>query len=116
MQYLLLVMEHEPRQAMPDDERHRAYESMMRFRDDLKARGLHLASESLRDDAGGVRIQVRGGKRIVTEGPFAESKEMVGGFFLVDCSTREEAIALAAECPVASWATVAVREVGPCYE
>ena len=62
------------------------------------------------------RIQVRGGKRIVTEGPFAESKEMVGGFFLIDCQSKDEALTIAAECPVASWATIAVREVGPCYE
>ena len=116
MQYLLLVMEHEDRKAMPDDERHRAYDRMMQFGESLKKRGMWLASESLRDDHGGVRIQVRAGKRIVTEGPFAESKEMVGGFFLVDCKSRDEAIAIAAECPVASWATVAVREVGPCYE
>jgi YCII-related domain len=46
---------------------------------------------------------------------FAEAKEMVGGFFLLDCKTQAEAIAIAAECPAAQWCTVAVREVGPCF-
>ena len=41
---------------------------------------------------------------------------MVGGFFLIDCATRDEAIAIARECPAAEWATVEVRELAPCYE
>jgi hypothetical protein len=51
----------------------------------------------------------------VLDGPFIESKEMVGGFFLVDCNTREEAIALAKACPAAQWCTVEVRALGPCF-
>ena len=55
------------------------------------------------------------GRAQVLDGPFAEAKEMVGGFFLVDCDTREEAVAIARECPAIEWATVEVRTVGPCY-
>jgi len=62
-----------------------------------------------------VRVQVRGGKASFVDGPFAEAKEMVGGFFLLDCETKEEAIAIAGECPAAEWATVEVREFGPCF-
>jgi hypothetical protein len=51
----------------------------------------------------------------VVDGPFAEAKEMIGGFFLVDCASREEAVALAARCPAAQWATVEVRSLGPCF-
>jgi hypothetical protein len=58
---------------------------------------------------------VRGSKRKLLDGPFAEAKEMVGGFFLIDGVTREQAIAIAGECPAAEWATVEVREVGPCF-
>jgi hypothetical protein len=50
------------------------------------------------------------------DGPFAETKETIGGFFLLTCETREQAIAIAAECPAAKWATVEVRELGPCFE
>ena len=60
-------------------------------------------------------FQVRGGSSALLDGPFAEAKEMVGGFFLLDCKTKEQAVAIARECPAAQWATVEVREVGPCY-
>jgi hypothetical protein len=59
---------------------------------------------------------VRNGRPQVLDGPFAEAKEMIGGFFLIDCATREEAIAIAAECPAAAWATLEVRALAPCYE
>jgi hypothetical protein len=62
-----------------------------------------------------VRVQVRDGRPSLTDGPFAEAKEMVGGYFLLTCKTREEAVAIAAECPAAQWATVEVREFGPCF-
>ena len=61
-----------------------------------------------------MRVQVRDGKPTLIDGPFAEAKEIVGGFFLLDCETREQAIAVARECPAAEWATVEVREFGPC--
>jgi len=87
----------------------------MRFDEDLKARGICKASDSLRSDAEGVRVAVRGGRRIVSDGPFTEAKEIVGGFFLLDCQTKEQALAIANECPATEWATVEVREIGPCY-
>ena len=89
---------------------------MLGFAEDLKARGVHKSSNALKSDAEGVRIEMRGGKRVVLDGPFAESKEIVGGFFLIDCPTKEQAIAIAHECPAAEWATVEVREVGVCFD
>ena len=59
---------------------------------------------------------VKGTQKAVTDGPFAEAKEMIGGFFLLTCETREQAIAIAAECPAAKFATIEVRELGPCFE
>lgn len=115
MPYLLLIREHGTRDRWSDAEGRAAYEKMMAFADDLKTRGLCGAAESLRPDTEGVRVEIRGGKRIVVEGPFAESKEMVGGFFLLHCATRDQAIAIAATCPAAEWATVEVREVAPCF-
>ena len=115
MPYLLLIREHGHRDRWSDAEGRDAYEKMMAFGADLRARGLCTAAESLRPDTEGARVGIRGGKRIVVEGPFAESKEMVGGFFMLECRTREEAIAIAAECPAATWATVEVREVAPCF-
>ena len=51
----------------------------------------------------------------LVDGPFAEAREMVGGFFLIDVATREEALAIARRCPAVAWATVEVRECAPCH-
>lgn len=116
MAYLLLIVEPRGQRAeRTPDEAKQAYAEMVRFGEDLKARGLVRAYESLRSDADGVRVSVRGGKRKLLDGPFAEAKEMVGGFFLIDCETQEQAVAIAAECPAAAWATVEVREIAPCH-
>jgi hypothetical protein len=89
---------------------------MLDFGQGLKERGLLVASESLKSHADAARVQVRGGRAQVVDGPFAEAKEMVGGFFLLDCRSRDEALAIAAQCPAAEWATVEVRALAPCYE
>ncbi|WP_257459083.1 YciI family protein [Archangium lipolyticum] len=116
MAYMLLIMESgEKRRSRPKEEGRRAMERMLRFSEDLKARGVFKLGESLRSDAEGVRIEVRGGKRTFSDGPFTEAKEIVGGVFLLDCRTREEALAIANECPAVEWATVEVRELGPCH-
>jgi hypothetical protein len=94
---------------------HRVYDRMLRFTDELRARGVLRGVESLTSDADGVRVQMRDGKPRLLDGPFAESKEMIGGFFLLDCATRDEAVAIAAACPAAEWASVEVRKLGPCW-
>ena len=117
MAYMLLIMEPVgQRRERSEEEGRLLYEQMLLFGESLQARGLLKAGESLKSDAAGARIEVRGGKPAVIDGPFAESKEMVGGFFLLDCATKAEAIAIASECPAAAWATVEVREIGPCYD
>ena len=117
MPYLLLIVEPaEMRRKRSAEEGRLLYERMLGFTEDLKARGLLQASDSLKSDAEGVRIAVRNGKRVVVDGPFAESKEIVGGFFLLDCRTKAEAVAIANQCPATEWATVEVREIGRCWE
>lgn len=116
MAYLLLIVEPRGQRAeRTPEEGRQAYAQMVRFSEGLKARGLLKAVESLQSDNTGVRVSVRGGKRALHDGPFAESKEMVGGFFLLDGVSREQAVAIAGECPAAEWAVVEVREVGPCF-
>lgn len=117
MPYMLLITEPTgQRQTRSPEEGQDLYARMLRFTDDLKAQGLHIASDSLRSDRHGVRVQVRGGQARLTDGPFAEAKEMVGGFFLLNCASRDEALAIARRCPAAEWATVEVRETGPCHD
>ena len=116
MSYILLIVEPTgQRRERTEDEGRALYDSMLKFSAQLKERGLLTVSQSLRSDAEAVRVQVRDGRRSLTDGPFAEAKEMVGGYFLLTCKTREEAVAIAAECPAAQWATVEVREFGPCF-
>ena len=117
MPYMLLIMEPPgQRLSRTEAEGHAVYERMLGFADELHARGQLLAVESLNSQANAVRVQVREGRPQVLDGPFAEAKEMVGGFFLVDCRTRAEAIAIAEQCPAAEWCTIEIRGVGPCYE
>jgi hypothetical protein len=116
MPYMLLIVEPRgQRQARTEEEGRELYAKMLRWGEDLKARGVYIGSNSLLSDAKGVRVAIRDGKRSILDGPFAESKEMVGGYYLLDCASRDQAIALAEECPAAQWATVEVRELGPCH-
>jgi hypothetical protein len=117
MSYMLLVLE-PPGQRLERgvEGGKRVYGEMLEFAEGLKARGVLRGVESLASDSTGARVQVRAGRKRLIDGPFAEAKEMIGGFFVVDCATREEAVAIAAECPAAAWATIEVREVGPCWQ
>ena len=116
MAYMLLVAEPRGQRAQRTDAEGRTlYARMEHYADDLKARGVLRAYSSLRNDSEGKRVQIRDGKRNLRDGPFAEAREMIGGFFLVDCATREQALELAALCPAAEWASIEVRETGPCY-
>ena len=90
------------------------YQQMLDFTADLKRAGVLMASSALA--AAATRLQQpEGAAARVLDGPFAEAKEMIGGFFLLDVATREQALEWAARCPAAEWATVEVRETGPCY-
>ena len=115
MTYMLLIVEPQgQRHTRSLQEGHGLYQRMLEYTESLKARGVLLASNSLRERAS--RLSMRGGRQSLVDGPFTEAKEFVGGFFLLDCGTREQALSLAAECPAAEWSTIEVREVGPCYE
>lgn len=117
MAYMLLVVEKVgDRAARSENEGRAVYDRMLHFSEDLKQRGLLTMSQSLKNDAAGTRVMSRGEKSIVRDGPFAEAKEMIGGFFLLTCATREQAIEIARECPAAEWATIEVRELGPCFQ
>jgi len=116
MPYMLLILEDPAQRGTRNEaEGHAVYDRMLRFADDLQSRGVLLGVESLSSQREAARVKVNGGRAQVLDGPFAEAKEMVGGFFLIDVASREEALRIAGECPAAEWATVEVRETGPCY-
>ncbi len=116
MKFLLSIVEPRgQREVRSEAEGHARYEEMQRFGEDLASRGQLLAGESLRPDHHGVRVQMHDGKPQLRDGPFAEAREMIGGFFLIDCASRDEAVAIAQACPAARFATVEVRECAPCH-
>ncbi|KWF21990.1 YciI family protein [Burkholderia pseudomultivorans] len=116
MSYMLLIVEPVGQRAERTLEEGQAlYASMVAFAETLKARGVLRAVESLERAEHGARVQVRDGETRLLDGPFAEAKEMIGGFFIVDVDTRDEAIEIARQCPAAQWCTVEVRAVGPCF-
>lgn len=118
MPYLLLIVEPRgQRAATPPDEAHRRYDAMMAYGTGLAEQGVLLRAESLRPDEHAVRIQRPhgGAAPALLDGPFAEAKELVGGFFLLDVASRDHAVALARQCPAVDFATVEVRECAPCH-
>ena len=105
MKYMLLVYMQED--AMDDDERQRCFVKSTELAHELSARGKYLGANPLHPVATATSVQVRGGKRLVTDGPFAETHEQLGGYFLVDAHDLDEALAIAARIPAASVGTVA---------
>jgi hypothetical protein len=117
MRYMLMIVEPpEQRGTRTAAEGREVYARMSAFGDELRAEGKLLAVESLASSTRATRVQVRGGQPKWIDGPFAEAKEMIGGFFLIDCASADEALAIAARCPAAQWATVEVRALAPCYD
>jgi hypothetical protein len=77
--------------------------------DELQAKGIWLTGDQLAPPRRGRSVRVRDGKRLVTDGPFAETKEAVGGFDLLECGSLEEAVEIAASHPLAEVGTIEVR-------
>lgn len=116
MSYMLLIHEAVGQRATRSEAEGRAlYERMLRYGEELAAEGVLLGAQSLAPAGQGSRVRLEAGKARIVDGPFAEAKEMIGGFFHVDVATQAEALALAARCPAAEWATVEVRALAPCY-
>src|SRR5262245_50776484 len=99
MKYMLLIYSDE--KAWTDDERQRCYVESTELTHELNSRGQYLGASPLQPVANATSVRVREGKRIVTDGPFAETREQLGGFFLVEAKDLNEAIAIAGRVPAA---------------
>jgi hypothetical protein len=116
MAYALVILEPSgQRQARTEEQGRAAYQRMVQFSDELRGRGLLTLAQSLASDRSSARVRVQNRQATIVDGPFAEAREIVGGFLLLSCETRAEAMAIAQQCPAAEWATVEVRELGPCF-
>ncbi|HEX4413469.1 MAG TPA: YciI family protein [Lacipirellulaceae bacterium] len=109
MKYMLLIYTDENSYA--DDERQECYVESTELTHDLNARGQYLAANPLQSVTTATSVRVRNGKRLVTDGPFAETREQLGGYFLVEATDLNEAISIAARIPGARKGTVEVRPV-----
>lgn len=117
MAYMLLVLQTPNINSTltADEGRHR-YAIMKDYAKGLAERGILTAGEALGSETKSARLGKGTGGQTVLDGPFIEAKEIIGGFFMLDVPTREEAIEIAKACPAREWATLEVREVGPCWE
>ena len=109
MKYMLLVYLAED--AMNDTEREHCYVESAQLAQDLSASGKYLAAGPLHPVSTATSVRVRSGKRLVTDGPFAETREQLGGYYLVDARDLDEAMSIAERIPAAKYGTIEIRPV-----
>jgi hypothetical protein len=112
MRFMMLMIplgyETAPADAMPDAERVAA---MMKYNTALKEAGVLITLDGLLPPSAGARVCFASGKPVVTDGPFAESKEVLGGYWMIEVNSREEAIAWAKKCPASHNEIIEIRQV-----
>jgi hypothetical protein len=112
MQYALLIYGDEGAwDALADDERGAMYSAYGALNSDLREQGKLLAGEELQSVATATTVRVRDDESLVSDGPFAETKEALGGFYLVEAETLDEAIEWASRIPSAKTGTIEIRPV-----
>ena len=109
MKYMLLIYMDE--KAMDDTERQHCYVESAGLTRDLHANGKYVAASPLQPVSTATSVRVREGRRVVTDGPFAETREQLGGFYIIDVKDLDEAIGIAARVPPACKGTVEIRPV-----
>ena len=109
MRYMLLIYHDE--QALDERERQECYAESAKLAQEIHARGQFLAAAPLHPTSTATSIRVRDGKRLVTDGPFAETREQLGGYFLVEARDLDEAMDIAAQIPRARDGTIEIRPV-----
>ena len=112
MRYMMLMIpggyETAAPDAMPSAE---AVRAMMKYNEELQKAGVLLSLDGLHPPSAGARVSFKGGKPLVTDGPFAEVKEVLGGYWMIDVPSRADAIAWACRCPASENEVIEVRQV-----
>jgi hypothetical protein len=112
MRFMMLMIplgyERAPPDVQLDPER---VATMMRYNEALKEAGVLITLDGLHPPSMGARVSFAGGKPVVTDGPFAESKEVLGGYWMIDVASRDEAIAWAQQCPASDNEIIEIRQV-----
>jgi hypothetical protein len=114
VQYLLLIQDDEQNWAtLPEEGRRRVVAEYLALTEEMHERGVILGSNRLAPVSAASTIRVRDGEEVVTDGPFAETKEQLGGYYLIDVESLDEALDWAARIPTARRGSVEVRPVAP---
>lgn len=116
MQYMLLIYANEATEAeamksMSPEQRDATLGEWFSYTEALKAAKAYVAGDALQPTSMATTVRVQNNERMVTDGPFAETKEQLGGYYLIEAKDLDEAIAWAAKCPGASWGSVEVRPI-----
>jgi len=110
MKYMLLIYQDEPSwTAVPETERQQIYGEYRKLRTELESKGQFVTGSQLQPISTATSVRVRDGKELVTDGPFAETHEQLGGYFLIEAKNLDEATAIAARIPSARTGTIEVR-------
>jgi hypothetical protein len=109
MKYMLLIYLDE--KALSEEERQACYAESLQLAQEIHSRRQYLGANPLEPTAMATSVRVRDGRRLVTDGPFAETREQLGGYFLIEAKNLDEAIAVAERIPMARKGTVEVRPV-----
>ena len=112
MQYMLLIHDDEARLAtMSDEERGRLYQEYGVFSQELRDDGAMVGGDQLQPTSTATTVRVRDGEQLATDGPFAETKEQLGGYYIIEVGTLDEAIEWAARIPSARLGSIEVRPI-----
>jgi hypothetical protein len=112
MQYLCLIYDDETTWGtMPEDERNAVFADYGTFTESIKDSGNYVAGDALQPTSTATTVRVRNGETLVTDGPFAETKEQLGGYYLVEAKDVDEALKIAERIPSARYGSIEVRPV-----
>jgi hypothetical protein len=112
MQYLCLIYDDETNWGtMPEDERNAVFAEYGTFTESIKESGNYVAGDALQPTSTATTVRVRNGETLVTDGPFAETKEQLGGYYLVEAKDVDEALKIAERIPSARYGSIEVRPV-----
>ena len=112
MKYLLLIYDNEANRAgMSEAEQGKIFQEYMDYTSQIRKSGNYIAGEALQPTATATTVRVKNGKTLTTDGPFAETREQLGGFYIIDAKDLDEAIGVAKRIPPASKGTIEIRPV-----
>ena len=111
MRYLVMIYSAEPTTPPPPEQMAEVHTAYTAYTQLLRDRGAFLAGDELQSIATATTVRIRDGQSLITDGPFAETKEALGGYYLIEAPDLDDAIGLAKQCPGANWGSIEVRPI-----